>query len=473
MMLRSSARLGVLSVVAFLFGASAADGAVTIGQTSGATNSCASGQVLLQASTAGAPSYAAPSGGVVVQWKYGATGGNPDITFKVYHSTASPTTWFLRSKSAVKTPGTGPDQIKPNMVNTFNEVPGLPIQTGDVLGLTGNGGSGISCIDNTGSMSDRLRVKAPPEPPPGSDSGGFNGELTMQKLAVSAVIEPDADGDLYGDETQDSCPTDASVHTGGCPVDVEIVKTASAEPKVGSNMTYTLAVKNNAAANPAANVNVTDVLPSGLTFVSSSAEQGSCAGTTTVTCALGTLGPGQSTSVSIVVQPTTEGPVTNTAGVTTSAQDTGNANDNSTVTTTVAPVVIPPPPIPVLSDLTLTPRSFLAARGTDVTYSVTQAATTTLTVHRRARGVRKGKRCVKPPRKPPRRKPKRCTRLVRQGTITHQDPAGPVSFHFSGRLRGKALKPGSYRVSAVARNFSGASPAVRAGFTVKKPARRR
>jgi hypothetical protein len=132
-------------------------------------------------------------------------------------------------------------------------------------------------------------------------------------------------------------------------------------------------------------------------------------------------------------------------------------------------VVVPPPSIPVLSALKLTPRSFLAARGTDVTYSVTESATTTLTIHRRARGVRKGKRCVKPPRKTPTRKPKRCTRLVRQGAITRQDPAGPVSFHFSGRLRGKTLKPGSYRLSAAARNFSGAGKPVRASFTVKKP----
>ena len=36
------------------------------------------------------------------------------------------------------------------------------------------------------------------------------------QLNVSAILEPDADGDGFGDETQDQCPTDASTQ-GPCP----------------------------------------------------------------------------------------------------------------------------------------------------------------------------------------------------------------------------------------------------------------
>jgi hypothetical protein len=35
-------------------------------------------------------------------------------------------------------------------------------------------------------------------------------------MDLSAQLEADADGDGYGDETQDECPTDASTH-GACP----------------------------------------------------------------------------------------------------------------------------------------------------------------------------------------------------------------------------------------------------------------
>ncbi len=41
---------------------------------------------------------------------------------------------------------------------------------------------------------------------------------TERLLSLAAVVEPDADGDGYGDETQDQCPQSALVHTGACPV---------------------------------------------------------------------------------------------------------------------------------------------------------------------------------------------------------------------------------------------------------------
>jgi uncharacterized repeat protein (TIGR01451 family) len=463
------AALSLTSAVGLVLCASATAGAsVTIGQTAGASNSCGSDQVLLQAATAGAPSYAAPSSGVVVSWSYGATTDNSNITFKVYHATANPQVWFVRSASAEKNPGAGAGQIHPNAVNTFAESPGLPIQTGDVLGLSGRLGSGISCIAPTAS-ADHIRVKNPPDPPPGSDSPGFIGDNPMQKLAVSAVIEPDADGDQFGDESQDSCPTDPAVHAAACPVDVQVVKTASANPTVGSDLTYTLAVANNNAGNPAGGVTVTDALPSGVTFVSSSAGQGSCTGTATVSCALGTIGPSQSTTVSIVVKPTAEGPLSNTATVTTSAADTNNANDSSTAATTVAPAPVITPPLPKLSGLRLSPASFLAAKGTFVSYTNSQKSKTTFTALRRQSGVKKGKRCVAPPRKSSGRKPKRCTRYVSRGTFSHNDNGGAVRFHFSARVKGKKLPPGRYRLKAVARNLTGASKPVTANFKVKKP----
>jgi uncharacterized repeat protein (TIGR01451 family) len=462
---RALASLAGSAVIA-LGAATAAHASDTIGDTNGATDSCASDQVLAQASTAGAPSYESPTKGVVVSWTYRATGGNPNIKFKIYHATPSASVFYVRSASAERNPGAGEGQIHPNQLNTFTESPGLPIEIGDTLGLTGRAGTGMACITTT-SNSDGIRVKNPPDPPPGADSSGFLGSNTKQKLGVTAVVEPDADGDLYGDESQDACPTEASLQT-ACPVDLEIVKTASADPTVGANLTYTLAVKNNETVNPAPNVNVTDVLPTGATFVSSSSGQGSCSGATTVTCALGNVGAGQSTAVTIVVQPTAAGPLTNTAGVSTGAQDTNSANDSSTVMSNVtAP---PPPPVaPILSGLKLTPRSFLAARGSKITYSLSQAASTTLTVHKRARGVRKGKRCVAPPKKKPKRKPKRCTRLVRKGAFSHADSAGPASVPFPRRVGGKKLAPGSYRLQAVARNTGGASKPATASFKVKKP----
>jgi uncharacterized repeat protein (TIGR01451 family) len=453
-------------VAVALCAAGAAGASVTIGQTTGATDTCGSNQVLLQRSVNAAPSYTAPSSGVVVSWSYLAHTGNPNLTFKVYHATASVSTWFVRSASAERNPGAGPNQVHANALNTFAESPGIPIQTGDVLGLTGRAGTGMACID-TLSDNDVLQVKNLPDPPPGAESPGFNGQLTKLKLGVSAVIEPDADGDNFGDETQDGCPSDPAVHT-ACPVDVQIVKTASANPVAGTDMTYTLAVENNNATNPAAAVSVTDTLPSGVTFVSSSASQGTCSGDATVTCAIGTVAAGASATVTLVVKPSAAGPLSNTASVSTSASDTDSSNDSSTAQTTVAPAPILIVP-PVLRSLKVSPAAFRAKNGTTVSYSNSQDSTTTFTVAKRARGVKKGKRCVAPPKKKPKKKPVRCTRFLKRGTFSRANKAGPVSFHFNARVKGKLLKPGRYRLRAVARNSAGASLPLTASFRIKKP----
>jgi uncharacterized repeat protein (TIGR01451 family) len=453
----------VLSLAMALGGAATAHASVTLGDTTGATDGCGTNQVFAQEATAGPPSYVAPSGGVVTSWSYLAGAGTPAITFKVYTPTSNSSVWFLRSESTQHTGGTGAGQVHANQLNTFAESPGLPIHQGDHLGLTGSGSTGLGCI-TTMSGGDMLAVKAPPDTIQGQDNPGFNGHPMQLKLDLQAVVEPDADGDSFGDESQDSCPTDATVHTGPCPVDVSIVKTVSASPVAGSDMTYTLAVKNNAAASPATGVNVVDPLPAGVTFVSSTTSQGGCSGTATVTCALGSLAAGATATVAVVVRPTAPGALMNTASVSTTASDTDASNDSSTVATTVAPFI---PPVPVLSRLKLKPATFKTSKGTAVSYVDSQAATTTLTVYQLLPGVRKGKKCVAPPRKK-KKGTRRCTRLVRRGSFTRQDLGGPVSFRFKGKLGRKTLAAGSYRLSVVAVNAGGKSKAAQADFKIKK-----
>jgi uncharacterized repeat protein (TIGR01451 family) len=448
-----------IAAVVALFCVPTAQASVTLGQTTGATDSCGNGQVWVQATTAAAsPSYVAQSAGVVVSWSYLAHASAPSIRFKVYKPTADPKVWFDRSESALKAPGSGADQVHPNQLNTFAESPGLPIEAGDHLGLTALGGGTMGCVP--GATGDVVRVRAPPDSSPGADNGAFNGTQT-NRVDVSAVVEPDADGDGYGDETQDSCPTDATVHTGGCPVEVSIVKTVSAGAKVGSALTYTLAVKNNNTTNPAGGVSVIDPLPAGVTFVSSAAGQGSCSGTTNVTCAIGSLGPGQATSVTIVVKPTAPGTLSNTASVTTTSSDTDTADNSSTATTNVAPLP------PVISAFKLTPATFRARHGTLVSYRLSEASATTFTVYKRGRGVRRAGRCVKRSKKTP-KSAKACTLLVRRGSFVSQDPAGPVSFRYKGRVKGKTLKPGRYKLVAVATDVSGPSRPASANFRIKK-----
>jgi hypothetical protein len=92
-----------------------------------------------------------------------------------------------------------------------------------------------------------------------------------------------------------------------------------------------------------------------------------------------------------------------------------------------------------------------APRGTKVTFKLNAAASVRFTVTRRAKGrkVKRGKKrvCAKPTRK--NRKRKRCTRVVTlKGSFSRNGIAGTNSFHFTGRLRGRKLKPGRYRLVA-------------------------
>jgi uncharacterized repeat protein (TIGR01451 family) len=120
------------------------------------------------------------------------------------------------------------------------------------------------------------------------------------------------------------------------PADLAIAKADAPDPVTeGRDLTYTLTVTNN-GPNPASGVTVTDDLPGDLAARSSSASQGSCSGTTTVTCGLGDLASGASATVTIVIRPGSPGSITNTARVSGSQPDPNQANNSATQTTQVS-----------------------------------------------------------------------------------------------------------------------------------------
>src|SRR5262249_54282452 len=88
----------------------------------------------------------------------------------------------------------------------------------------------------------------------------------------------------------------------------------------------------------AESVVVSDPLPSGVVLVSATPSAGNCSGTSTVTCAIGTLAAGANASVTIVVTTTHAGTLTNVASATSATQDPVPGNNTSPpVVTTVIP----------------------------------------------------------------------------------------------------------------------------------------
>jgi hypothetical protein len=87
----------------------------------------------------------------------------------------------------------------------------MPIPAGAYVGLTVPGGT-VPGFQSSGGQAKYSRTEAPI-----SGVTGVVGESHNGAILYDADIEPDVDGDGYGDVTQDSCPISASIHEGPCP----------------------------------------------------------------------------------------------------------------------------------------------------------------------------------------------------------------------------------------------------------------
>ena len=168
--------------------------------------------------------------------------------------------------------------------------------------------------------------------------------------------------ELDTDTTNNSSSTATAVNT---ETDLSIVKTDGPDPVAsGGTLTYTLVVTNTGPSN-ATGVTVTDVLPVGVTFVSANSTQGTATNASgTITGAIGNLASGASATVTITatIDPSTVGPISNTATVTGNETDTDSSDNTSTTTTAVTRSVD--------VGITKTDSSDPVLAGAQVTYTI-------------------------------------------------------------------------------------------------------
>ena len=121
---------------------------------------------------------------------------------------------------------------------------------------------------------------------------------------------------------------------------------------------------------------------------------------------------------------------------------------------------------PVTSGLAVSSSTFRAAGsggstaarrppiGTTVRYRLSEPAKVLFTVQRETAGRKVGKSCVATTRG--NRTKRRCTRYVAvRGSFTHSGRQGANSFRFTGRLGGRKLAPGVYRLTSVPTDAAG------------------
>lgn len=155
------------------------------------------------------------------------------------------------------------------------------------------------------------------------------GPIGSEVVTNTATVTANEDDPLTADNT-------TSTETAVAPADVSVTKTASTlAGVVGQPITYTVTAANAGPAT-APDVTLTDPLPTGADLDSVSTTQGACEESGgTLTCALGDIGSGDDAVVTIVVNPTAIGVLTNTATVSTPGADLVPANNTATIDTQV------------------------------------------------------------------------------------------------------------------------------------------
>lgn len=160
----------------------------------------------------------APSSGVITQWKSSQAVVPVPIaqTLEVLRTAGPPTVQVVGESAQLVGPGS----------NSFNTR--IPVQAGDRLGLGAAAKSPLLFCEVPGPenlLGLFLSVAS-------GSSAEFEPIEAQARVPVSAVIEPDADNDGYGDETQDKCPQVASAQA-ACPV-VTLSTSASARKGLAS-----------------------------------------------------------------------------------------------------------------------------------------------------------------------------------------------------------------------------------------------
>jgi hypothetical protein len=189
-----------------LITASGASAAVEVGSNCLGANTPGAGYTLVPTAQMSENPLAltAPSAGVVTRWKSlsGISMSIPE-RLKVMRPGNSPKSFSVVGESNYQNVAPGPNSFATR----------IPVQAGDRFGLYSPPPDGNSIYCGTGNPGDKIGYV---EYDLRREAGAEFSELAGAAVPVVAVIEPDKDGDGYGDESQDGCPQSAAYQE-SCP----------------------------------------------------------------------------------------------------------------------------------------------------------------------------------------------------------------------------------------------------------------
>jgi hypothetical protein len=193
--------------------ASPAGAAVTIGSTFTPNDLFGGPGTLIQSSSPPANSYTVPTDGVITSWSFEAAAGTtPPLKLKVVRP-AGGDDFTTVGDSQLETPTGG-------TLNTWRTR--ISVKAGDLLGhYYSDSTISFRFLGGASGFDTHELCCSDPvlDPPPGT-TATYSPNFDLQ-IDVSAVLEPDADQDGFGDETQDKCVGTAGT-ANGCPSTVTI-----------------------------------------------------------------------------------------------------------------------------------------------------------------------------------------------------------------------------------------------------------
>jgi hypothetical protein len=198
-------------ITALLLGATSASAATEAGSTCQGVNIEARNETQINLANApGSPLPAAiPVDGVITRWTFNVVpipAGSQIQTLKVFRPTSTPNEFQVIGESA-------PGDLGSGGLSTFSTR--IPVRAGDFIGHHGIDGGGepstIYC-----AAADGQRVGDFEGNPPVNSNVRLEHAGPYAQVPITVSVEPDADNDGFGDETQDACPQAAAVQT-ACP----------------------------------------------------------------------------------------------------------------------------------------------------------------------------------------------------------------------------------------------------------------
>lgn len=268
----------------------------------------------------GAP-YLAPGKGVITALTAAAGTGPAQFSLKVIRPSGTPTILFSTAAQTIAAPG-----------GQLSLPVRVPVEAGDTLGIWF--GNQFQCAADAPPSQSLSAVMASADQPAGAIQGTIENTDTGDAfLAIGATWEPDADGDGFGDESQDGCASDATITSGPCDIDAALSVAASPTSiELGDIAVVDVSVANPSSSTLRAPI-VTASVPPGLSTVLVAPR--TCAFAALLTCPLGDFAGVASREATIVVRGDKAGTYSVPVSLSASTPDANAANNSGVATITV------------------------------------------------------------------------------------------------------------------------------------------